>query len=582
MRNKQKAVIVVFVLIILFNFMWFNGLATSNISVIEADKGVVNLSYKDLDDGIVELSGEWLYYDSLFVEDLVSANSEQDDNFELVNIPEYQKYQKDKNTKSFFRYGTYQLLIKGLEPDKAYGIYSREQVTSYQLYVNNKLNLFNGKVGRTKETSVPEWMPKNSVVYSDENGTLKLQMEISNFLYEDGLFWCSPYIGSPDQIYRYHVQQLIVDVSLNAVFGIIGLAFLLLFFQVKHERSVFYYAIFVLIMTVRMFFTASRAVMLFFPDISWEVVVRIEYLSGFLLLPSIIVFVAYLMNYSKAVHVRNACLGLATFTTIFVMMADHVTYTQFLNPYLYVALFSIIISIILIFLHYRKYVFYETILIISFVNFLIGLFQQLYGDTAAWVPIAVFNSVLGFSFILLDQFRIHIKEQEFLAINAAIDPLTSLYNRKFLINFSKSRFRDSLELNMSYVLFLDIDGFKHVNDIYGHDIGDEVMQIIGMRLKNCFSVTDYVFRYGGDEFVILMICDHIEHVKRKAKSVIKSINEPIVVGNTLHHVGISIGITPCDLDKRFDFEYYINASDKAMYSAKTSGGNRYEFDKQFG
>lgn len=574
-KHKQKVIIGALILIIIINFIWFNGLVKSNITNIEAINGVVNLSNNDLNKNIIKLNGEWLYYDSLLVEDLAENMSEQ----EIAEVKTIPEYKKDKNTESFFRYGTYQLTVEGLEPDKAYGIYSGSQVTSYQLYVNNKVYLFNGKVGRNKETSVPEWKSKNSVVYTDSKGRLVFQMEISNYLYDDGLFWNSPYIGDTDHIFRYHTNQIVVAVLLNALFLIIGLVFLSLYFYVKHDKSVFYYAIFILVMSVRMFFTSSRPVMLLFPNISWEIVVRWEYLSGYLLLPAIIVFIAYLMDYSKVIYVRNICLSISIAITIFVLTTDHLNYTQFLNPYLYLAMFIIVISIILLLLHYRKHVFYEIILILSFINLLIGVVQQIYGDAATWIPIAVFNFFLGFSFILLDQFRTYIRNQEAIVINAAIDPLTSLYNRQYLVNFSKSTFKDMFDLNMTYVLFLDIDGFKQVNDTYGHDIGDEVMQIIGRRLKNCFASTDYVFRYGGDEFVAIAVCDHIECIKRRVKLVLKSINDPIVINETHHQVGISIGITHCEMNKTFEVEDYINASDKAMYSAKMNGGNRYEFSK---
>lgn len=572
MGKKQAIVVIVFVLFIAINFIWYNGIVSSNIKSINSTNGEVVVNNVYIKEGsIIELKGEWLYYDSLFVDELDANDSQR--TTERVQIPEYKKL---KTTREYNRYGTYQLTLSGLNPNQGYGIYTRDQITAFRLYANHNVVLSNGIVGKSLDTYVPEWKPKSTVVYADNHGKLLLQMEISNYLYDDGLFWNPIRIGNPDKIFSYHSNKLIVDLILNIGFLFIGIMFLFLFFYFHQDKSVFYFAIFVLTMTIRMFFTNSRAVTHFFPDISWEVVVRMEYLTGYMLLPTIILFVLALVNYAKLKYVKSIGVMIGIIIGIYVFTADHILYTRFLNPYLYLTLVVLVSAIVIIFRFYYRNKFYETVLIISFCNFLIGLFQELFGTMTSWVPIAIFNSVIGVSIILLDYFNSYLKEQEVLAINAAVDPLTGLYNRQFLIQFSKTRFRDLLIKHSHYILFLDLDGFKLVNDKYGHDIGDEVLQIIGRRIRSCFNSGDYIFRYGGDEFVVIMNCNDLDKIKIIADKLITTINETIVVNDIYHQVGVSIGITSCHFTKRQDLEDYISISDKAMYNAKISGGNQYE------
>ncbi|CAA7612848.1 CHASE domain-containing protein [Magnetospirillum sp. SS-4] len=156
------------------------------------------------------------------------------------------------------------------------------------------------------------------------------------------------------------------------------------------------------------------------------------------------------------------------------------------------------------------------------------------------------------------------------------DALTGLANRSLLMD----RIHHALavaqrERRRMAVLFLDLDGFKVVNDTLGHDIGDQVLRGVASRLQGLLRDTDTVARLGGDEFVILLDnpADPAE-VVHVAERVIAIINQPLAFGEHSARVGTSIGIALYP-DHGDDGETLLKGADAAMYAAKTGGKNAY-------
>ena len=127
------------------------------------------------------------------------------------------------------------------------------------------------------------------------------------------------------------------------------------------------------------------------------------------------------------------------------------------------------------------------------------------------------------------------------------------------------------------LLFLDLDYFKHVNDSLGHSIGDQLLQSVGSRLTSCVRATDTVCRQGGDEFVILLA--EIEQHKDAAlvaETLITAFGVPHLIAGHELHVPLSIGISVYP-DDGSDADTILQNADAAMYHAKASGRNNYQF-----
>jgi diguanylate cyclase (GGDEF)-like protein/PAS domain S-box-containing protein len=157
------------------------------------------------------------------------------------------------------------------------------------------------------------------------------------------------------------------------------------------------------------------------------------------------------------------------------------------------------------------------------------------------------------------------------------DNLTGLPNRLLfedrLETSIKMAKRNSL---MLAVLFIDLDGFKAVNDTYGHQAGDELLIDVADRLKSNIREVDTVARLGGDEFVVILtdinMRQNVTHVTRK---LMESLNEPYL-GLETPTVTPSIGIALFPEDG-MDMETLIESADKAMYSVKSKNKNGYQF-----
>jgi diguanylate cyclase (GGDEF)-like protein/PAS domain S-box-containing protein len=163
-----------------------------------------------------------------------------------------------------------------------------------------------------------------------------------------------------------------------------------------------------------------------------------------------------------------------------------------------------------------------------------------------------------------------------LEYRATHDPLTGLPNRTMLLDHLRLALArlDRVQRGVG-IVFLDLDGFKDVNDRYGHDAGDVVLREIAARLSHVTRPSDTVARYGGDEFVVLLdgLHDGMEEAAQIANRLVDAIGStPVSFGRQVQlSASAGIAIAPTALDKP---ERLITAADRLMYRAKRNGGNR--------
>ncbi|MGJ4885664.1 MULTISPECIES: GGDEF domain-containing protein [unclassified Bradyrhizobium] len=153
---------------------------------------------------------------------------------------------------------------------------------------------------------------------------------------------------------------------------------------------------------------------------------------------------------------------------------------------------------------------------------------------------------------------------------ARLDPLTGLSNRAGLVDALQSRLDAGGDRSFA-VLYLDLDGFKPVNDTFGHAAGDELLKIVGRTLRQTASRGDVIARIGGDEFVVLAGDDALDHALALGERIIEVMTSPMALPGGAHvQIGISIGIAVAP-EHGTDPEALLFAADAALYEAKSSG-----------
>ena len=156
------------------------------------------------------------------------------------------------------------------------------------------------------------------------------------------------------------------------------------------------------------------------------------------------------------------------------------------------------------------------------------------------------------------------------------DTLTNLPNRRPFME----RLRITLEMTLrskgnAALLFIDLDGFKNVNDTIGHDAGDELLKIVAKRLSEPRRESDTIARIGGDEFtVILWNLSSVDDAFKVAESINQVLNKPFLIQGHEVIISSSIGIAIIPQDGE-DVETVLNNADQAMYCAKRDGKNTY-------
>lgn len=163
---------------------------------------------------------------------------------------------------------------------------------------------------------------------------------------------------------------------------------------------------------------------------------------------------------------------------------------------------------------------------------------------------------------------------------ATHDSLTGLYNRRWLADRMRELFEsrdDAAGPARVAILYVDLDGFKKVNDTAGHDAGDALLCCVAARLTECVGERHALTRVGGDEFVIVVSdYDDPDELAMLARRVIDTIGKPFEVANNEYYLGVSIGISlsPRDSD---DPATLMRNADSAMYDAKQRGRNSFTF-----
>jgi len=190
------------------------------------------------------------------------------------------------------------------------------------------------------------------------------------------------------------------------------------------------------------------------------------------------------------------------------------------------------------------------------------------------------NDELERANVTIEKLKHEVKELE---NTTNIDPLTLAHNRRGLHNFLDHILEvasaDNKQLDM-WLIMLDVDDFKVVNDTYGHVAGDKVLIFLAKVLRSIVRKSDNIFRFGGEEFMIVLNRVTKEKAYQTANRILETIrkNKLIYKSDTIN-ITISLGL--CQHQKGDNIESIVDRTDKLLYKAKNSGKNKIEMQGDY-
>jgi diguanylate cyclase (GGDEF)-like protein len=166
--------------------------------------------------------------------------------------------------------------------------------------------------------------------------------------------------------------------------------------------------------------------------------------------------------------------------------------------------------------------------------------------------------------------------REALRAQSTKDPLTGLYNRRYLQEMLDREIRRAIRSEQHLgVLMLDLDHFKKFNDTYGHEAGDAVLRETASFLVRSIRVEDFVCRYGGEEFVVVLPTADLRAAEARAERIRSKLRDLVVMhdGRSLGVITVSVGVAALP-DHGMSEKELLQAADAALYRAKRGGRDR--------
>ena len=301
-----------------------------------AEGGILNATTWNFNEGRLPLNGNWIFHknelldfpDAKSVSGAVAA-------FPEVWNPEIQ-------------YGTYQLRVIMPNEALAYALEIPDLYCSYSILVNGKKVAEAGKVGKTKDTTTPQWIPQ-AAVFGDPGDTLTIVLQISNFYHSKGGAKEPIYLGEAEAVQRHHAVARNSSLIESLVLAILGLSFFVIYYVREEKKKItFYFSLLCINWAIRAIFSNNYAFTSFFPDFNWGIMIRIEYITLFLMMIWAILFLARLFPNESSKTIKYAFVGVNCIFTALTVVTSPAFFTEWLNIYLIVAGFLLLFGVTII------------------------------------------------------------------------------------------------------------------------------------------------------------------------------------------------------------------------------------------
>jgi diguanylate cyclase (GGDEF)-like protein len=639
MHNKKLIKLTLIIVILILSFSGGCSKKDFNNNSIVVD-GVIDLTQLNFEKEVIRLNGQWEFYWNKLLEpqELNSTNLQSDGYIDLPSS--WNGYNINSKELTGDGYATYRLSFKIEEKGKL-ALKIPRIFTSYNLWINGQQLSSAGKVGRNKETSSPQYLPK--VVFFDaQKGENQMVIQVSNFYHRSGGILESITLGSEELILGSRYKKIALQLFLFGILMIIGIYHLSLFYFRKKDFSLLYFGLFSLFVGIRTILVGESFFIYLLPNFNWEAAHKIQTLLFYLGVPLIVMYSKEIFPIDFSQKIVKIVQSIGLIFGALVLLTPARIFTLF-NPVYQIFTFLTIVYIILIFIKklYRRDRDSSLVIIGCLIMIFTSLNDMVFlsiwmNDSSSSVLRTICRTgnlssigqlifVFTNSLVLAKKFSVALEKEEVMTvqlkeINSNLDdlvnkrtqalnksnkeienqktelekmnyilyllslkdPLTNLWNRRHFDNTLEIEWRRSLRNKEPLALMMiDIDYFKDYNDCYGHSAGDECLRLIANAINDNFKrASDLVARYGGEEFVVILPGFGKDQAIKMGESLRKKIENLDIIHDCSPispNITVSIGITSIIPDANSSQTDLMIKADKALYQAKNAKRNQVEF-----
>ncbi|MCK7487582.1 MAG: GGDEF domain-containing protein [Bacillus subtilis] len=348
-----------------------------------------------------------------------------------------------------------------------------------------------------------------------------------------------------------------------------GIFFVLFHSLSRKEEKALYFGLFSILLGARVLLTGNRMIYEFFPNIPWVYVNQLDYLFGMMLFPVLALLIRQMGFVKVPKTITRFYIGTAVLIVVFGLVFPNQWYRVFFELFRYV---------ILLFAGYFIYQVARGIqhkrvsavfMLGSGILMLFAIIAEFFFAASQFLFVAASLGMVGLMAIMVIDDILFIKQsKQILETQVIIDPLTNVYNRLYLSRLMESAYAPQNVDFSLYILFIDLNDFKGVNDRYGHLAGDTVLIAVANRLRAIIDPIGKVFRYGGDEFIAIVSLQEHQMIQEVVAAIGKAIQEPIAIASGSLEISASVGFTPFH-SERESLEHAIHRADTTMYEEKS-------------
>ncbi|QAA30879.1 ATP-binding protein [Clostridium manihotivorum] len=320
---KLRVSIMLFIIILLFGSLIMNSINIGKSSSLpQAKLGVIDLrNWNFQKDGLLNLSGQWEFYSG-----------------RLIEPQEFGKVALDNKQYSYIPgifatqgYGTYRLKVLADRPEELYSLKIDYIQSAYKLWVNNNLVMSNGTVGDSKQSMIPQLLPKVGTL-SSGNGEFYITLQVSNYYSKLG-FIDNIVMGDQDKVSSYRDKKLAFDLFILGSTFIAALYNLGVFARRTKDKAPLYFSLVCLLVALRTMFIGERFFIMVFPNFNYQVSVKVMVLTFYIYIPFIILFINKCYGEILNRNLVRIAVGSGILYTLIVVLSPIKYYLEYILPF---------------------------------------------------------------------------------------------------------------------------------------------------------------------------------------------------------------------------------------------------------